>query len=258
MISNSDKAGGVDIAAIGYATVREAFNEVLQLCTEKLTKTDWTLAQEILCASALDDAEPGFYEMLGDTALYSRKGQPGLRAGKRRAIDRIAPKLSVKRDPLKSMIASRMPDSVFSVFEVEKAHPQGGVLARDLLDDGRAVHIMDNALAAQVSRRGEIRLAGRFLDLGPWHIGFGIVLPLRKSEALAIGLALSHEDAPEAPRDNLHELIYPAHLHGDNLVMAALEPMIMALAMAVDTDMISGEDIAASLTTLFSGGPVSA
>ncbi|MBE0532626.1 MAG: hypothetical protein IH626_17520 [Rhodospirillales bacterium] len=102
------KAGGVDIAAIGYPAVREAFNETLQLCVDKLSKADLTLARKILGQAALDDAEPGIHEMLADTALYSRKGPPGMRAGARRAIDRIAPKLSVKRDPLKSAIAARL------------------------------------------------------------------------------------------------------------------------------------------------------
>ena len=49
-------------------------------------------------------------------------------------------------------------------------------MARDLLDDDRAVRIMDQALAAQAATYGEILIAGRFVDLGPWHIGFGIVL----------------------------------------------------------------------------------
>ncbi|MDP3676458.1 MAG: hypothetical protein Q8R44_15395 [Novosphingobium sp.] len=50
---------------------------------------------------------------------------------------------------------------------------------------------MDQALAAQAATYGEFLIAGRFVDLGPWHIGFGILLPLRKSESLAIRLALS-------------------------------------------------------------------
>lgn len=233
------KTGNVDIATIGYPAVREAFNETLQLCVDKLAKKDLTLAHEILGPGELDEEEPKVGEMLADLALYSRKERPG----GPRAIDRIAPKLPVKRDPLKSTIAEKLPNAFFTVLEVEGPHEQGGVLAWDLLDDERSIHIMDKALAAQAVESSDIRLAGRFLDVGPWHIGFGIIQTLRKSEALAICLALSSGEEPEAQRDNLHELIYPASLHGDNLVMTALEPMIMALAMGIDMDMIDAEDI---------------
>ena len=245
----------VDIAAMGYPAVRNAFNETLQLCVEKLSRTDLKLAEEILGLTALDEDSPGEAEMLADTALYSRKGALGARAGKRRAIDRIAPKLPLQRDPLKSAIAARLPAAIFSVFAVERAHGQGTVLARDLLDDGRAIHVMDQALAAQAATYGEILIAGRFVDLGPWHIGFGIVLPLRKSESLAIRLALSDGGDIETARGTLHELIYPAHLHGGDLVMTALEPVITALALAIDTDMLDMADLAAGLGSLLTGKP---
>lgn len=155
---------------------------------------------------------------------------------------------------------ARLPDAIFSVFAIDEAHTQGGVLARDLLDDGRVIHIMDNALAVQAAGRDELLLAGRFLDLGPWYVGFGIVLPLRKSEALAISLTLSHDGELEEKRGDLHELLYLADLYGDSLVMAALEPMIMALAAAIDmnmidTDTIDMDDLAAGLGSLLSGKP---
>lgn len=244
-----------DIAAIGYPAVRNAFNDTLQLCVEKLTRAELKLAQEILCLAKLDKISPDAAELLADTALYSSKDTPGSRAGARRAIDRIAPKLPLQRDPLKSAIAVRLPAAIFSVFAVERAHEQGAVVARDLLDDGRAINIMDQALAAQAATYGEILIAGRFADLGPWHIGFGIVLPLRKSEALAIRLALSDGGDIETARGTLHELIYPAYLHGGDLVMTALEPVITALALAIDTDMIDMDDLAASLGSLLPGPP---
>ncbi len=246
------KMGDIDVAAIGYPAVRKAFNDTLQLCVEKLSKADWALAQDVLDSVALDEAVPGIEEILADTALFSRKGQPRARAVTQRAIDRIVPKLAVKRDPLKSLIAARVPAAVFSILAIEEPHGQGGILARDLLDGGRALHVMDNALAAQAAQWDEIVIAGRFVDLGPWYIGFGIILPLRKSEVLAISLAISHEGDLETRRDNLHELVYPAHLHGDNLVMAALEPLISTLALAIDTGTIEMDDLAASLGPLLS------
>lgn len=245
----------VDIAAIGYPAVRHAFNDTLQLCVEKLSRADLKLTEEILGLAMLDEVSPGAAEMLADTALYSCKGSPGARAGTRRAIDRIAPKLPVRRDPLKAAIAARLPTAIFSVFAVERAHEQCGVLARDLLDDGRTIRIMDQALAALAAIDSEILFTGRFVDLGPWHIGFGIVVPLRKSEALAIRLALSDGGDIETARSTLHELIYPAQLHGVDLVMTALEPVITALALAVDTDMLDMADLAAGLGSLLAGKP---
>lgn len=240
------KTGNVNIAEIGYPKVREAFNETLNLCVEKLNKTELVLAQEILEAELFEEASPGFDEMLADTALFSRKERPN----GRRAIDRIAPKLPVKRDPLKSEIAAKLPSAFFSIFRIEQPHAEGGVLARDLLDDGRSIHIMDQALAASAAEASDVRFAGRILDLGPWHIGFGIVQRLRKSEALAIWLAVSHQEDLQARRDDLHELIYPAYLYGDNLVMTALEPLIMSLALAIDMEDAEADDIFAHLTAL--------
>ncbi|WP_189621697.1 hypothetical protein [Novosphingobium colocasiae] len=238
-----------EISAIGYPAVRKAFNETLQLCAEKLSNADWALAQDILGLTAHDGGAPGLMEMLADTALFSRKGKPGTR----RAIDRIAPKVAVKRDPLRSLIAMRLPTAVFSILAIDEPHEQGGVLARDLLDDGRIIHVMDSALAVQAAQWDDVVIAGRFVDLGPWHVGFGIVLPLRKSETMAVSLAMSNAEDIGASRDSLHELFYPAHLHGDDLVMAALEPLIAAFAAAIDADMIDIDDLTASIGSLLSG-----
>src|SRR5579863_5742722 len=244
--------GKIDFAAIGYPAVRAAFNDTLQLCVAKLSKAEIRLAEEILDADALDDETAGFGEMLADTALYSRKGTPAALKTKR-AIDRIVPKLAFKDDLLKATIAARLPAAVFSIFGIEAAQEPGMVLARDLLDDGRAIRVMDNALAALVAKRGETLIAARFVDLGPWQIGFGIVLPLRKSEALAISLTLFEGADLEARRSGLHELLYVTELHDENLVMTALEPLIGALAMAVDADLIDMDDLTAGLGSLFGG-----
>jgi hypothetical protein len=240
----------IDIAAIGYPDVRKAFNDCLQLCVEKVSKSEWQLARDILDFDALDEDMPGAIDMLTDTALYSRKDIFGERAGAQRAIDRIAPKLPLKRQPLMSAIAARLPKATFSVFAVTHAPGQDRALARDMLAEGRRLTIMDQSLSAQLAGRGEMLIAGRFVDLGPWHIGFGIVQSLRKSEALAISLALSGEDEPAAGCDTLHELLYPVHLHGGNLVMAALEPLIETLALAVDSELIDMNDLTASLGPL--------
>jgi hypothetical protein len=234
------------IAVTGYAAVRQAFNDVLELCVVKLTQADSRLAWEVLDLGGLDEDDTAAIEMLSDTALFSRRDP--LRA--RRAIDRIAGKLPVKRDPLKSAIAARLPAAIFSIFRVIGLHKDGGVHALDLLDRQRPIHIMDHALAQQVQVIGEVLIAGRFVDLGPWYVGFGIVVPLRKSESLAIMLALSASDGGpdeiEEKRHDLHELIYQSHLMGEDLVMRAVEPMISAIAMGIDME----EDFDAAMKSL--------
>lgn len=102
------------IAVTGYAAVRQAFNDVLDLCVVKLTQADRRLAWEVLDLAGLDEDDTAAMEMLSDTALFSRRNPQRAR----RAIDRIAGKLPVKRDPLKSAIAARLPAAIFSIFRV--------------------------------------------------------------------------------------------------------------------------------------------
>lgn len=244
----------LDLQLIGYPAVREAFNDVLQLCVERLGKSELKLAEKVLGLAEAGGISPNAPEMLADTALYSRKPtSSGSRAAERRAIDRIAPRLPLKRNPLGAHVAARLPTARFSVFLVERVHEGGGVEARDLLDDGAAIHLMDRALAAQVAALGEFPIAGRFVDLGPWYIGFGIVVPLRRSEAVAIRLGIAGEPDITHVRAALHELVYPAHLHNLDLVMLALEPAITGLARLIDTGDLGIDDLATGLGALLPG-----
>lgn len=250
----------LDLQKIGYPAVREAFNDVLQLCVERLGKSELKLAEEVLGLAEFGETSANASEMLADTALYSQKPPSSgtssrSNAAGRRPIDRIAPRLPLKRDPLGTHIAARLPTARFSVFLVQRVHEGGGVLARDLLDDGAVIHVMDRALATQVAALGEFQIAGRFVDLGPWYIGFGIVVPLRKSEAVAIRLGIVNEADITQARAALHELVYPAHLHDLDLVMLALEPAITALAHAIDTGDLGIDDLATGLGALLPGKP---
>jgi hypothetical protein len=134
-----------------------------------------------------------------------------------------------------------LPRAFFSIFETEGPHPEGGVMVKDLLDEGRALHVMDNGLAAS-AEQGAI-FAARFVDLGPCHVGFGIVLMLRKSEAAAILIALSHDGELADKRDSLHELVYLCRIHDSDLVVAALAPLISVLSLAIDASEVEMEEI---------------
>lgn len=247
----------VDFDALGYPATRQAFNATLQLCVEKLTKTEVHDAEDRLVLGPFDDEVDGIEEMIVDTALFSFVDRP--KNGRRRPIDRIAPRLAVKRDPIKSAIVARLPSAVFSVFLVERVHEQGGVVARDLLTDGEPhVRIMDASLAEHVKKRGKIYIAGRFVDLGPWLLGFGIIATLRKSDTVAIRLALSMMADRQSAQQSLHQLIYSAEIRRSDLVMGAFEPILMDIALAIDVGAIDADDIIADLSILAKGKTASA
>jgi hypothetical protein len=190
------------------------------------------MAQDILDVDSPEDLDEGTAHFLVDAALFSRPGDPFARSRRKRPIDRIVPKLPVKEDPLKSTIAARLPRAFFSIFETKGPHPEGGVTVKDLLGEGRLLHVMDDGLAA--SAEPGAMFAAHFVDLGPWHVGFGIVLMLRRSEAAAILIALSHHGDLADKRDSLHELLYLCRLHHSDLVVAALSPIISVLSHAID------------------------
>src|SRR5215217_5100189 len=149
MSSMMASASGIDVAAIGYAAVRQAFNEVLNDFSEKLTKTELEWALEILeLEAAAEENESNF---LADTALFSLGRDQWLRPKGKRPVDRIAPKLSFKGDPLKAYLARRIREAFFSIHEVEGPHPDGSVVMKDLMDKGRRLRVMDTGLAASAS-----------------------------------------------------------------------------------------------------------
>lgn len=227
----------IDIGRGGYPALRQAFNRVLHRLAGAVTADDVALAQDIL---ELDDADlQGTDEqtvtLLIDVALFSAD------ASGSRAIDRLAGEAK-HDDAVDAAIAARLPHAFFSVFEVLDGHEAGGVRARDLIAGGPDLHIMDEGLAANVAA-GAL-FAGRFVAIGPWHVGFGVVSSLARSEAVALMLAADH---PATGRTRLHEVVHRADIHGDNLAMHAIEPLIATLADAVDGAPTPVEDVARRL-----------
>ncbi|MBA3520270.1 MAG: hypothetical protein H0T75_22125 [Rhizobiales bacterium] len=220
-----------DPAVFDYPAVREAFNRVLGRCTDKLTKKDIELGYEVL--RVMGEPTESALNLILDASLYSRPGDPFVRTSRKRAIDRLAAKAATKGNRLEQSIATKLPDAFFSVFQVEACGADGCVHVKDLLDEGRQLLIRDNGLAAS-SSAGTL-VAGRFLDLGPWLIGFGIVHTLRRSEAAAIIVAHSYEGEVAEKRDSLHELVHQCRINDVDLVLTAVEPLIFAVALAVDS-----------------------
>lgn len=204
-----------------------------------VTADDVVLAQDIL---ELDDADlQGTDEqtvtLLIDVALFSADADAS------RAVDRLAAEAQ-DDDPVDAAIAARLPHAFFSVFEVLGTHADGGVRARDLVASGGEVHIMDEGLAANTAP-GAL-FAGRFVAIGPWHVGFGVVSSLARSEAVALMLAADH---PATGRTRLHEVVYRADIHGDNLAMHAVEPLVATLADTIDASATTIDDVARQIAT---------
>ncbi len=237
----SDEPTVIGIGRGGYPALRQAFNRVLKRFAGSVTADDVVLAQDIL---ELDDADlQGTDEqtvtLLIDVALFSASAEGT------RAIDRLAAE-TTEADPVDAAIAGRLPHAFFSVFEVLDGHPEGGVRARDLVAGGPEVHIMDEGLAANVAP-GAL-FAGRFVAIGPWHVGFGVVSSLARSEVVALMLAADH---PATGRTRLHEIVYRADIHGDNLAMHAVEPLIATLSDTIDASTARIDDVARRLAAAF-------
>ncbi len=219
----------------GYAGLRQTFNAVLQEVADGLGEEDMTLAYDVLDLDEEEGVDEQGAVLLMDAALFSRPDEPDAP----RAIDRLAPKAG-RDNALTKAIAARLPAADFSVFQALAPHPDGGIKALDILA-GTEVHIMDEGLAASFEPGGFF--AGRFAGLGPWHIGFGVVSKLTRSEAVALIIAAA---GPEG-RDQLHEMVYRADLHGEILIMSAVEPAIAQVAMMIDESSTPIGEIAARL-----------
>jgi hypothetical protein len=218
----SDDTLIIGIAKGGYPALREAFNRVLQDVADGLGDDDMELAYDLLDLDEEDGVDEQSAVLLMDTALFSRAGE----GPSARAVDRLVAKAG-RGNAVAKAIASRLPTATFSLFEALGHHPEGGVRARDMLA-GHELHIMDDGLAANIE--AGVLFAGRFVALGPWHIGFGVVSMLTRAEAVALMLAAAIPDG----RDELHEIVYRSDLHGEALVMGAIEPIIAALSAAIN------------------------
>ncbi len=215
-----------DIIGIGYPALREAFNAFLAECQKHLTKSDLNRAASELCVEQLTKETADFF---CDAALYSR---PDLgRKRRERAIDRIAKKVAKSRDPLVTFIAQALPKAAFSIFELKAVNPDGSVELHDLLER-REIQVMDNALAT--NGKPGLLFAARFIELGPWHLGFGIVIPLRKSETLALLITFPVDDDIGESQEALSQLVYTSRIHKLDLVRTALDPMIDLLVERIE------------------------
>lgn len=250
---NSENSDGqktpdfADLNANAYPAVREAMIEALGKCVSGLTAKDFELAYECLDCNEEDLWEEEAAAMLADAALFSRPLSARGRRARKRPVDRLAARAFKDADPLIAAIGAKLPLAIFSMFEIEAVSPNGEIKAHDLLDDGRVLTIMDLSLA-KCARAGML-IAGRFVDVGQWHIAFGIIVTLKKSEMLAISLGLSILDDLDSKRDALCPLAYHARIHHAPLTLNAVAPLIELIAAAVDAGAIDLEEAIAGFAS---------
>jgi hypothetical protein len=176
-----------------YRPLRAAIQRVLQAAPLTCTKAEITRAAGLL---GLDLADPSAeadaaMEMLADLSLFDPD------ASGRRAIDRFATARGARGPAAEDRaLAKRIAQTArFSVFYIAARHKAAGVWLEDMLDGGRRLWLMDEALEAQ--RRGLSHLAMRIFDAGPFHCGFGIVAKL--DTAVAAACMLQQQTSGEPP-----------------------------------------------------------
>jgi hypothetical protein len=105
--------------------------------------------------------------MLIDVALF----EPNQRGN--RAFDRF---LSVGDLPKEdAALAHRMAGAFFTALHVDGPHDAGGVWVTDLLNEKRRIWLMDEGLSQSATIGSGLFM--RLFDAGPFHAGFGIIVP---------------------------------------------------------------------------------
>ena len=189
-----------------YRPIRASIQRVLRTAVPVCSRADMTrAAKQLGLWSAgqimVDDDEQT--DMLADVALF----EPNQRG--RRAFDRFLETEAQQLDPSDLAVAHRMATASFSIFHVVKRHETAGVWLEDLLDADRRLWLMDEGLEA--SAADGMVLGMRLFDAGPFHAGFGIVVPVDE-ETVEFSVQASARGARLPFRYSL-----AATLYGDNI-----------------------------------------
>src|SRR5918911_3760940 len=162
-----------DDALALYDPIRQAIQRVLKAAPEACSRADMIRAAKQLGLwggeNRIVAEDDSHLNMLMDVALF----EPNQRGN--RAFDRFLEAQARQLDPADLALARRMADAFFSIFRVAGRHETAGLWLEDLLEPGRRLWLMDRSLEASAS--DDRVLAMRVFDAGPFHAGFGIVVP---------------------------------------------------------------------------------
>ncbi|WP_149537122.1 hypothetical protein [Siccirubricoccus phaeus] len=213
-----------------YDPIRAGMRRVLRLAPKACGKADFTRAlKQILpgAEGAPDDAQ--VFEMLVDIALF----EPNQRG--RRAYDGFLHKGAAALDPPDRALAEAMAGARFSLFRAAGRHQAAGIWAEDLLTGGARLWLMDRGLEASAPEGLAFGL--RLFDAGPFHAGFGIVVPV-DADTLGFAQAAAARGAPLPFRHSLAATLYGDALRkrfpspGDAALLEVLEALFERAAEA--------------------------
>jgi hypothetical protein len=206
-----------------YRPIRAGIQRVLKVAVSACSRADWMRAAKHLGVWSEDrivvDDERAI-EMVSDIALF----EPNQR--KRRAYDRFLNDQAQRLDPADVDLASRMAGAFFSIFRVVGQHPTAGIWVDDILDDNRRIWLVDEGLERSAS--AGLVLAMRLFDPGPFHAGFGIVVPADEESTYFFAEAKARGN-PLPVRNSLAATLYGEAIWARAPLSHSEESMLSAL-----------------------------
>jgi hypothetical protein len=185
-----------------YRPVRAGIQRVLKVAPSACNQSDWMRAAKHLgvwSGDGISVDDEAVIEMATDIALF----EPNQR--KKRAYDRFLDGPAQSLDPADLDLARRIGTAFFSIFQLVGRHPGAGVWVEDILDRNRRIWILDEGLEA--SAPGDFLFSMRIFDAGPFHAGFGIVVPVDEETAHFCAQARAR-GGPLPVRDSLAATLY--------------------------------------------------
>ncbi len=165
-------------ALAAYGPIRAGIQRILKAALHACNDADWKRAAKQVGAWSNDRIEvedESAIDMIADVALFEAN-QRG-----KRAYDRFLAAQGSDLEAADLDLANRMRDARFSVFRVAGRHELAGVWLDDVLNRDERMWVLDQGLEASAPDHFELGM--RLFDAGPFHAGFGIVVPADEETA---------------------------------------------------------------------------
>jgi hypothetical protein len=214
-----------------YRPVRAGIRRVLDEAGKACGRADLSRAVRQVAPWAEMEvlAEADSPEMLMDVALF----EPNQRG--RRAFDRFLAERGNRLGAADHALAERMAGAWFSIFRVGGRHETAGLWLEDVLEGDRRLWLMDEALDASAPEGAVFGM--RVFDAGPFHAGFGIIVP-PDGETLEFCVQARRRGGPLPFRHSLAATLYGDRLRAEASPgqddLALLESLLDMLAAPPD------------------------
>ncbi|MCO6417224.1 hypothetical protein JYK14_13770 [Siccirubricoccus sp. KC 17139] len=187
-----------------YDPIRAGIQRILRLAPQACSKADLSRAvKQILSGAEAVPDDDQVLAMLMDIALF----EPNQRG--RRAYDGFLAKGAAALPPPDRALAEAMAGARFSLFRAAGRHETAGLWVEDLLAADARLWLLDKSLEASAPEGLAFGL--RLFDAGPFHAGFGIIVPVDEET-----LAFAREAAARGGRLPFRHSL-AATLYGDVL-----------------------------------------